>query len=132
MKRKDHGFVLIAVVIQQLIGMIWYSSEVMGPRWMQAQGKTMDQVHSEDPTPFMISIIASFVFAYFMRWLFLKLDITNWAAGARTGTYLALCVSVSFLATHYAFLGHSLDLVWIDSGHVIMSGFLSGIVLSKR
>lgn len=132
MKFRDHTIVFVAVIIHQALGAVWYSAGVMGMRWLAAQGKTLEQIDPTNKTPFLISIISSFVYCYFLRWLISKLNVSHWAQGARLGTYIALCFVVTTTATHYAFLGHSFDLAWIDSGHSIMMGFLSGVILSRR
>ena len=57
--------VIIAAVVNMVLGMLWYSPYLFGKYWMKVQGKTSDKVSSSGAgIMYVLNTITSLVFAY--------------------------------------------------------------------
>jgi hypothetical protein len=120
--------VITVVLLLQAIGAVWYSKALFAQEWMRAVGLTAADV--KDPTPFFISIVASFISAVVISLIVSFAKINTFMEGVKLGFFLWIGLALPTLAVHYSFAGRSLDLILIDGGHELLSLVLAAGVLS--
>ncbi|MEV7660870.1 DUF1761 domain-containing protein [Paenarthrobacter sp. NPDC089316] len=123
--------VLLAFVSSMVIGFLWYMPAVLGRRWMQAIGKTEDDLKNIEGgagiwVPMMLAAaVTSILLAILVSALELN---TFWAAGV-----FALILSVVFRAgghvIHNGFAGRPSAVTVIDSGHDIVAMTVAGAII---
>ncbi|GGJ09661.1 DUF1761 domain-containing protein [Paenarthrobacter histidinolovorans] len=123
--------VLLAFVSSMVIGFVWYMPAVLGRRWMQAIGKTEDDLKNIDGgagiwVPMMLAAaVTSILLAILLSALGIN---TFWAAGV-----FALILAVVFRAgghvIHNGFAGRPSAVTVIDSGHDIIAMTVAGAII---
>ena len=123
--------VLVAAVVTFVIGGIWYSPALFGPRWMRAIGKTEAELKQGNAAfAYVGAFVAGLAMAYVLA-LFLALAQPKTIPQA---AWVALWAWVGFMAaptlSNYLFSGWSRDLYLINNGYslislLIMSGILA-------
>lgn len=129
MQKREHIYIFGTVILHQIVGFIWYSPQMFANQWMLAVGKTEADLDKGNPAPFLVSIIYSFLFCYFLLWLIKGLNIQTRKESARLGSLLTFVTCAMTLAVHYQFLNFPAALVVIDGGREIILGYLSGAIL---
>lgn len=129
----NHVAVWILVVVDQLIGGLWYSY-LFANRWMGYHGKIMTDIDQDkaDFMPFVISIAAAIAINYTLAWLIGRLNIQSAGGGLRK----ALICWFGFLFMPYAtieafsaFGRNPAEIVLINMGHNLVLFALGGLVL---
>ena len=129
----NHLAVWILVVVDQLIGGLWYHT-LFGNRWLAYHGKIMTDIdqYKGDYTPFIVSIAAAITINYTIAWLIRRLNIAS-AGGA---LHVALVCWFAFLLMPYAtieafsaFGRNPAEIVLINMGHTLVLFALGGGVL---
>ena len=94
--------VLIAAVLNMVIGMLWYSPYLFGKMWLSAIGKTQEEIKQGSSGPiYMINTIASLVIAYVLAHIIDYAGAATAAAGAQTGFWIWLgFVAMTVLPTY--------------------------------
>ncbi|UVJ38466.1 DUF1761 domain-containing protein [Arthrobacter sp. CJ23] len=123
--------VLLAFVSSMVIGFVWYMPAVLGRRWMQAIGKTEEDLKNMEAgagiwIPMMVAAaLTSILLAVFIS----KLGLDN----ALAGGWFALVVAVIFRAgghvIHNGFAGRPAAVTVIDSGHDILAMTVAGAII---
>lgn len=123
--------VLLAFISSMAIGFVWYMPAVLGRRWMQAIGKTEEDLKNIDGgagiwVPMMLAAaLTSILLAVFIS----KLGLDNAVAGG----WFALVVAVVFRAgghvIHNGFAGRPAVVTVIDSGHDILAMTVAGAII---
>ena len=123
--------VIAAIVVNMIVGAVWYSPLLFARPWMAANGFTEEQIKAQGSATrgYIVSIIASIVIAFAIA-LFAQ------AAGADAainGLLLGLAAGVGFVATtsaaNYIFESRPLKLYLINSGYPVVSFTLIGLLI---
>lgn len=127
-RRINHLAVLLVVVMGQVIPALWFG--YYEEKWMALNGLTADFVRdNQSATPYVASILASFVFAYLIAWMFVRMDIGS------AGEGLVVAILMGFAFTHLPGLIHNLfsfrpyELSWINGGADLLVWALAGLIL---
>ena len=129
----NHVAVWILVVVDQLIGGLWYHT-LFGDRWLAYHGKVMTDIdqYKGDFTPFVVSAAAAIAINYTIAWLIRRFNIAS-AGGALK---IALTCWFAFLLMPYAtieafsaFGRNPVEIVLINMGHTLVLFALGGLVL---
>jgi Protein of unknown function (DUF1761) len=129
----NHLAVWILVVVDQLIGGLWYSV-LFGSHWMAYHGKLMTDIDQEKGgvTPFAMSIVAAIAINYSIAWLTGRLNVKS-AGGALR---IALICWFAFLLMPYttieafsAFGRNPAEIVLINMGQYLVVFAIAGLVL---
>jgi hypothetical protein len=123
--------VIAAAVVSFVLGGIWYSPVLFGPRWMRAIGKSEAEFKQGNVAfAYVGAFVAGLAMAYVLA-LFLAL------AQAKTlpqAAWVALWAWIGFMATptlsNYLFSGWSRDLYLINNGYSLISLLIMGGILA--
>ena len=123
--------VLVAAVVTFVIGGIWYSRALFGPRWMAAVGKRKEELEKGNMG---VAYFGAFVSALMMAYV---LALFIGLAQAKTifqGSTIGLWAWVGFVAapklSGYLFAGWPRDLYLINNGYHLVSLLVMGAILA--
>ncbi|MEO8219093.1 MAG: DUF1761 domain-containing protein [Acidobacteriota bacterium] len=127
---KDMNFmaVFVAALSAFLLGGLWYSPALFGRAWQKETGLSDEDLKARNPGlifggSFLLSLLASFVFAMFLGPRpALQLGI---GAGASAG----LCWVAASFGINYLFERKSLKLFFINGGYHALQFTLYGLTL---
>jgi hypothetical protein len=124
--------VLIAAVINMVIGAFWYSPMMFAKSWMAALGKTEEEIKSSSsPGPiYAINTIGNLVLAYVLAHIVRYVQASNAMQGAQVGFWIWLGFLVPVLLTVYMFEGRKIKLYFIYISYQLIALVLEGIILT--
>ena len=123
--------VLLAFVSSMVIGFVWYMPAVLGRRWMQAIGKTEDDLKNIEGGAgiWVPMMVAAAVTSLLLAVLISALDLNTFLGGG----FLALVIAVVFRAgghvIHNGFAGRPTAVTVIDSGHDLVAMTVAGAII---
>lgn len=121
--------ILIVVVVQQLIGFVWYSPMLFSQAWKESVG--LDETGlTPNATPFISAVIASTFLAYVMTKMVQHFHCKTIEDGAKLGFMVWLGFIAPVIATHYLFIGFEFNAIAIDTGKELLGLIVSGIILT--
>jgi hypothetical protein len=115
--------VLTAAVVAWLFGAVYYTT--LGKRWIAAQGKTLEQLKSENAgksgaakaVPFVLSFVAELVMGVVIYGVLTHSGLWSLRAGIITGAFCWLGFVLTTIAVSNAYSGRKAMLTVIDSAH---------------
>lgn len=122
---------VVALVISQVLGFLWYSNMLFAKPWMKAIGKTEKQLQAEaNPTVYAYSIVGAAVMLLVLSNVFRWAGITETtsAIGAAFLLWLGFVATASVLNT--VFEGRSWSLWAIDNGYHLANVVIASIILT--
>ena len=126
----NHLAVLVAVVLQFVLGFLWYGP-LFGDAWMEMVGLDMDTIMA-DPAgagEWITNIIASVAGIYLLAWLFVKLEVYSLIAGAYYGLLIGFVFVLLSNMTSGMFAKDPYGLAWITGGFTTVGLTVGGAVL---
>lgn len=123
--------ILVAFASSMVIGFVWYMPAILGRRWMQAIGKTEEDLKKIDGGAriWIPMMVAAALTSILLAVLIGKLGVQ----GSVPGGVFALAVAVVFRAgghvIHNGFAGRPSALTLIDSGHDIVAMTVAGSII---
>ena len=123
--------VLLAFVSSMVIGFVWYMPAVLGRRWMQAIGKTEDDLKNIDGGAgiWVPMMLAAAVTSNLLAILLSALDINTFWAGAVFALIIAVVFRAGGHVIHNGFAGRPSTVTVIDSGHDILAMTVAGAII---
>ncbi|BCW11483.1 MULTISPECIES: DUF1761 domain-containing protein [Paenarthrobacter] len=123
--------VLLAFVSSMVIGFVWYMPAVLGRRWMQAIGKTEDDLKNIDGGAgiWVPMMLAAAVTSILLAILLSALDINTFWAGAVFALIIAVVFRAGGHVIHNGFAGRPSTVTVIDSGHDILAMTVAGAII---
>ncbi|WOH17500.1 DUF1761 domain-containing protein [Paenarthrobacter sp. GOM3] len=123
--------VLLAFVSSMVIGFVWYMPAVMGGRWMQAIGKTEDDLKNIDGGAgiWVPMMVAAAVTSILLAILINALDLNTFLAGGFFALVIALVFRSGGHVIHNGFAGRPTAVTLIDSGHDIAAMTVAGAII---
>ncbi|MFE4544507.1 DUF1761 domain-containing protein [Arthrobacter sp. NPDC056727] len=123
--------VLLAFLASMAIGFVWYLPAVLGRRWMEAVGKTEEDLRSSEGGagiwgPMMA---AAALTAIVLAILINKLELQTALAGGWFAFVLALVFRVGGHVIHNGFAGRPAAVTLIDSGHDLLAVTAAGAII---
>ena len=120
--------IVLATVASMALGAAWYG--VLSKQWLEASGRTKEDIDPKDFMPYVWSVIVQLVMAYFLAVL------TPALTGAMTiqnGLTVAALMWVGFVLTsmilNHRYQGRPWSLTVIDSGYILAALLVQGVVL---
>ncbi|WP_347107991.1 DUF1761 domain-containing protein [Paenarthrobacter sp. S56] len=123
--------VLLAFVSSMVVGFLWYMPAVLGRRWMQAIGKTEEDLKNIDGGAgiWVPMMLASAVTSILLAVLISALALASWWAGALFGLIVAVVFRAGGHVIHNGFAGRPSAVTVIDSGHDIAALAIAGAII---
>jgi hypothetical protein len=127
--------IVVAAVAAWIFGEVYYG--VLGRKWIEAQGKTMEQCKAENAgkstavkvTPFVLSFIAELLMASALSGIMFHIGIYTVRAGAFSGFMCWLGFVLTAIAVNNAYTFRKTTLTAIDSGHWLGALVVIGAIL---
>jgi hypothetical protein len=127
--------IILAAVAAWVFGAVYYG--MLGPKWMAAQGKTVDQCKAENAdkstavkvTPFVVSFVAEIMMATALSGIMFHVGIYTIAAGVFSGFMCWLGFVLTTVAVNNAYTFRKLTLTAIDTGHWLGVLVIIGAIL---
>ena len=127
--------IVAAAVAAWLFGAIYYGA--LGRKWLEAQGKTMEQCKVENATksaavktaPFVLSFIAELVMAWVLAGIMVHVGTWSVKAGVITGGLCWLGFVLTTVVVNNAYTFRRPMLTAIDGGHWLGVLIILGAVL---
>ena len=123
--------VLLAFISSMVVGFVWYMPAVLGRKWMEAIGKTEDDLKNIEGgagiwLPMMFaSAITSILLAVFIS----ALDANTFWGGAFVGIIIGLIFRAGGHVIHNGFAGRPSAVTLIDSGHDVLALAIAGAII---
>jgi hypothetical protein len=123
--------VLLAFIASMAIGFIWYLPAVLGKRWMEAVGKTEDDLrNSEGGAGIWVPMMAAAALtAILLAVLIGRLGLDSALAGGSFAFVLAVVFRVGGHVIHNGFAGRPAAVTLIDSGHDLLAVTAAGAII---
>jgi len=127
--------IILAAIAAWTFGAIYYG--LLGRAWIAAQGKTMDQVKSENAgkstaaktAPFVLSFIAEIGMAAILSGILFHIGIYTVRAGAFSGFMCWLGFVLTTIVVNNAYTFRSIRLTTIDAAHWLGVLLIIGAIL---
>ncbi|GAB3559516.1 hypothetical protein GCM10027405_07710 [Arthrobacter alkaliphilus] len=123
--------ILLAFVSSMVIGFVWYMPAVLGKRWMQAIGKTAEDLKKIDggAAIWIPMMVAAALTSILLAVLIGKLDIHGSLAAGFFALVIAAVFRVGGHVIHNGFAGRPSAVTLIDSGHDIVAMTVAGSII---
>ncbi len=127
--------ILAAVLVNMLVGFIWYSKWLFYDIWVKAQGKKNASMRS-GPNIYILSILLAFVQALILKHMLTYTaayypSMSNIQVGITTALWLWLGFVVATMGLNYLYAGRSRALFAIDSGYFLCVLLINGVLLAS-
>ena len=121
--------IIISALVGMALGAVWYSPLLFGDIWLQASGKTREQLGA--PAPAMIgSIISCLVAATAVEFLVVSSEAYSLFDGMVTGLVLGVAIVGMSMLSDSLFSGWDWSLYFIQAGYraayLVLMGALCG------
>ena len=123
--------VLAALVVNQVIGMLWYSPNVFGTQWAKHIGMDIEKVDKKaDKKGFMLGGLLSLEIAFLMGLLIYNTDSINPLDEALYGLLIAGFITMH-QAVGFIYENRSAALFRITAGYTLVTYPLMGLILGS-
>ena len=128
--------ILVAAVISFFIGALWYSPLLFARQWVQATGKTKEEIEKGSSTfAYVLTFIAWLIATYVLA------VIIDYSVGLDSSPQFLYGILAAFLCwfgfvaaislIHNLFAQRPIILWFIDSGYVLLAFLISGAILAE-
>lgn len=127
--------VIVAGVVNMVIGALWYSPFVMGKLWMRSMGKTEDEIKQGYSSAkmgliYVTNTIASLLFAYVLAHIVKFANLNSFTQGANAGFWVWLGFVVTTVIAGYMYESRPKMLYFIFIIYQLFSIVLMGGILA--
>ncbi len=128
MQKINHGAIWTVVVLAQLIPAGWYG--LFQEPWMRYNDLSEAYItEQQTATPFVVSIIASAIFAYVLAWVFRRMQIDSALGGFTAAVLMGFAFLLLPLMVQNLFSFRPYPLTWIDGGASLVIWAVAGLLL---
>ena len=123
--------VFLAFAASMAIGFVWYLPGVLGRRWMEAVGKTEEDLRSSEGGAgiWLPMMAAAALTAVLLAVLISKLELGCALSGGWFACVLALVFRAGGHVIHNGFAGRPAAVTLIDSGHDVLAVTAAGAII---
>ena len=127
---------IVALIVTQVLGFLWYSMALFGKPWMKAIGKTQKQLQAQSkPTDYVYTVVGAAIM------LLVLVNVLGWVAAA-TGAALSITDAATVAAILWlgfvapgatmnsVFEGRPWNLVWINNGYHLVNMVIAAVILT--
>ena len=122
--------IVVAALAGFSVGAIWYM--VLGKAWLDALGKTEDDIKGSGAAqamPFIIALVADLVMAMMLAGLMGHLGDVSIRGGLISGFFVWVGFVITTMGVNHAFSGASPKLTAIDGGHWLAVLLVMGAII---
>lgn len=120
--------ILVAGVVNMVLGMVWYMPQLFGKSWMKEMGRKDDDM-KPSPGPMLGMFIIALAIAWIMRHFVVYTGAMDFWAGVETGVWAAVGFRVLTSASGTVAARGSWTLWAINNAYWLVSlGLMGGIV----
>jgi len=123
--------VLVAVVLLEVIGFLWYGM-IFSSAWvaeMNAVGLRPDMSGSAQTTSIALGAVLIIIEVLGLAWLLRRLETTNWRVGALDGFSAWFFFGLTTQGMEYVYMGFTPKLMAINCGQLLLSYVVAGAVV---
>jgi len=123
--------VLVAVVLLEAIGFLWYGM-IFAASWtaeMNAIGLKPEMSASAQTTSIALGAVLIIVEVLGLAWLMRRLETTNWRVGALDGFTAWFFFGLTTQGMEYVYMGFTPKLMAINCGQLLISYVVAGAIL---
>lgn len=123
--------VLLAFIATMAIGFAWYLPGVLGTRWMEAIGKTEEDLKNTEGGAgiWLPMMLAAALTAVLLAVLIAGLELDTALAGGLFALVLAVVFRAGGHVIHNGFAGRPVAVTLIDSGHDVLAMTAAGAII---
>jgi uncharacterized RDD family membrane protein YckC len=123
--------VLLAFIATMAIGFVWYLPAVLGTRWMEAIGKTEEDLKNTEGGAgiWLPMMLAAALTAVLLAVLITGLALDTPLSGAMFALVLAVVFRAGGHVIHNGFAGRPVAVTLIDSGHDVLAMTAAGAII---
>ena len=123
--------VLLAFIATMAIGFVWYLPAVLGTRWMEAIGKTEEDLKNTEGGAgiWLPMMLAAVLTAVLLAVLITGLALDTALSGAMFTLVLAVVFRAGGHVIHNGFAGRPVAVTLIDSGHDVLAMTAAGAII---
>ncbi len=114
---------LISGVVAFLLGLVWYHPKVLGNKWLEARGKTWEEL-PKTPTPFIVTFPLWFLSALFFTFLVVYFNIDGAAEIFLLACLLWVAFAMPPLVMGSLYTGDPFNAVAVDASYQL-AGYYS-------
>ncbi|MFN3514222.1 MAG: DUF1761 domain-containing protein [Phenylobacterium sp.] len=118
--------VLVAVVLQQALGYLWYGP-LFGAQWTALLGHEPDM--SNVAVNMSLGVVVSVIIAVGLAWLIGRLGAATLIGGLTTAFAAWFFFNFTTMAVDYLYVGQNAAFVGINMGYQLVAYLLSGAVI---
>lgn len=123
--------VIVMAIAYFAIGAIWYSPALFGKAWMEALGKSAEEIKAgAGPKLYIGAFIGALVLCYIMAYFVKYVNATTFWGGVITGFAAWVGFVATVMGMNALFQGTSGRLYIIDAGYALVGMILAGGVLA--
>ena len=119
--------VIIAVVLLEGLGMLWYGP-LFGKAWLAAMGHTPDMTNQN--MLMAIGVVNTLVSVTGLAWLINKVGAATLGAAVMTSVAAWFFFSLTTQSLEYLYMGMSLRLLEINASYLLVSFVIAGATLN--
>jgi hypothetical protein len=126
----NHLAVLVAVVLQFVLGFLWYGP-LFGEPWMGMVGLDMATIEANPPGAgiWFTNIFSAVVSIYVLAWLYTRIPVTSLLQGLLTGLLIGFAFVLMSNMVSGMYADHPYGLAWITGGFTTAGLGIGGAVL---
>jgi len=128
MQIQDFPFLetIISGLLAFALGIFWYHPKVMGTRWLEARGKSPDEVHPET-FPYIISFVLWMLAACFYTFLVIIMNLESSPALISLSCLLWVAFAMPPTVMGAFYTGYPFNAVAIDSAYQLGGYYLFAV-----
>ena len=125
----NYGAVIVAAIVNMVIGFIWYSPGVFGKAWMSLTGKRMEDMRGRAGTAYAGAFVAALITAWILARFITLLNAQTMTRGAVIGFWAWLGFVATTSLGDVLFGGRPIKLYYLTNGYYLVSLIIMGALL---
>ena len=126
----NYWAVVVAAVINMVVGALWYSPVLFGKVWSNLIGKKMEDMRANAGPGYSITTLGALVQSFVLAVLVHNLGLTTAVKGAWLGLLVWLAFTAATTASDTVFAGRPWKLWKINTGYYLVVLLINGTLLS--
>lgn len=123
--------VVVAVVVSQVLGFLWYGMSLFGKPWMKAVGKTEKQLKAQaKPTDYVYTVVGSLVMVIILANVLAWAQVNDVAGAVTTAFFLWLGFVAPGSLMNSVFEGRPMNLFYINTAYHLVNMLVAAAILT--